>query len=115
MTMRLLMVIIAALAFGCGTVQPSVGPEQETLVDEFPSKPYPYQRRPGKDGRCSTRSGPPTVIVKGGGCWLWVDATPEECAQAQREGEYLVPYQGRCYYPMLEPTPQREPTSSLKP
>jgi hypothetical protein len=53
--MRLLMVIIAALALGCGTVQPSVGPEQETLVDEFPSKPHPYQRRPGKDGRCSTR------------------------------------------------------------
>jgi hypothetical protein len=108
-----LIVIIAALFLGCGTSRASVSRGQEALVDGFPSEPYPYQRRPGKDGRCSKRAGPPHVILKGGGCWFWMEATAEQCEQAQKEGDYEVLYQGRCYYPMLEVKPKREPTSSF--
>jgi len=51
MSMRQLIVIFAALALGCGTLQPSMAPEQEVLADGFP-KPHPAQQRPGKDGKC---------------------------------------------------------------
>ncbi len=103
--------MIAALALACGSVQPTVNSGQ-ALVDGFPSKPWPGQRRPGKDGRCPSRHGPPLVIVKGGGCWLSVVVDPADCEAAHSSGNsYLVPFEGHCYYPDFELAPQREPTS----
>jgi hypothetical protein len=109
MNPRQLTVIIAAFSLGCGTVQHSMEPGREALVDGFPSEPYPQQKRPGKDGRCSNNRGPPAVIIKGGACWVWVVATPEECEQLE---DYAVLYQGKCYYPLFILNPQREPTST---
>jgi hypothetical protein len=110
--MRQVLVLTAVLALGCGTAQHSAVPEQ-VLVDGFPSEPYRFQKRPGKDGRCDSKRGPPHVIVRGGGCWEWVAPTPEECVQAREQGAATVLYEGRCYYPMVNTIPQREPTSSL--
>jgi hypothetical protein len=107
-------IVLAVLALGCGSALSSIAPE--VLSDGFPSKPHPAQQRPGKDGRCRVPLDWPPLptIVKGGGCWVPLDATPEQCAQAQREGGLEVPYEGKCWYP-LPRTPEREPTSSLLP
>jgi hypothetical protein len=112
MILRYSIAIIAALALGCGSAQHAVGPAQEALVDGFPSKPYPNQRRPGPDGRCGTRAGPPTEIVKGGGCWVSVVVDLSDCEQNSKEGGYFVVHDGRCYYPYFN-FPAREPTSGL--
>jgi eukaryotic-like serine/threonine-protein kinase len=106
--------LTAALFIGCGTAQHATGPGEETLTDEFPSKPWPGQRKPDKTGRCDPRHGPPLVIVKGGGCWVEVVAEPKDCETAHLSGtSYLVPYEGHCYYPDFMTAPKREPTSSL--
>lgn len=37
----------------------------------------------------------------------------EDCRKAHEEGDYEVPFEGRCYYPVFHLSPEREPTSSL--
>jgi hypothetical protein len=44
--------IIATLALGCGTLQPSISPEQEVLSSGFPSKPWPNQVRTESAAAC---------------------------------------------------------------
>lgn len=112
MIMRSSIAILAALATACGAAQLAVMPRQEALIAGFPSKPYPNQHRPGPDGRCGTRFGPPTLIVKGGGCWVSVEIDLSDCTQASKEGNYHVVHDGRCYYPLFK-LPVQEPTSSL--
>jgi hypothetical protein len=108
------LLILSMASLACGTAQPAVGPGKEALVDGFPSKPWPGQRRPGKDGRCPGH-GAPFVIVRGGGCWLAIVAEPAACERAHASGtSYLVPFEGHCYYPDFEFSPQREPTSSAR-
>jgi hypothetical protein len=102
------LVLLAAFLLGCGTTQSTVSPESRT--DGFPSQPYSFQKRPGKDGKCDSR-GPPEVIVRGGGCWEWVTPTPAECEESWKQGAATVLYEGRCYYPIVNIIPKREPTS----
>lgn len=111
--MRCPLVIIVALATACGAAHLAVVPRQEALIAGFPSKPYSNQHRPGSDGRCGSRFGPPTLIVKGGGCWVSVEMELSDCAQASKEGDYHVVHDGRCYYPLFK-LPVREPTSILE-
>jgi hypothetical protein len=109
---RHLLFILVVLGLACGTVQPGIIPEAPVLVSGFPSKPWPFQVRPGSDGKCPG-GGPPSVIIKGSGCWVWVVGTTEECEATAKENAYFVPYEGRCYYAMLDMA-RREPTSSIE-
>lgn len=108
------LLLVTVFVLGCGTAQYAAGPEEKTLVDGFPSKPFSWQKRPGKNGRCDSKLGPPEVIVRGGGCWAWVVPTPEECVEAARQGAATVLEGTRCYYPILNTT-EPVPTSSLLP
>lgn len=113
MATRRVILIFATLAAGCGSIRTSNAGEPSVLVDGFPAKPWPNQRQPSPDGRCS-QHGPPQVIVVNGGCWVWVEMDLADCEQANKEGEYEVPYQGRCYYPLFKRRSPREPTSSIQ-
>lgn len=104
-------VITAALVLGCGSAQHAlVSPEAP--VDGFPA-PHPAQQRPGKNGKCRAPDWQQHVLVKAGGCWVALDATPEECSQYQRESPYYVLHEGSCWYPLPGNNREREPTSSL--
>jgi hypothetical protein len=113
-SMRDILLFIAALALGCGSSQHLMDPSQGALVDGFPP-PHPGQQRPGKDGKCRVPKGWPEAIVKNGACWVPLDATPEECVQANRKNPYHVLYAGRCWYFLPGDNEKREPTSTTAP
>jgi hypothetical protein len=110
MNPRNLLVLTPALILGCGSAQHARASE-ETLVDGFPAL-HPAQQRPGRNGKCRAPEWQ-TVLVKAGGCWVQLDATPEQCEQFQRESPYYVLHEGRCWYPLPGNGRNREPTSSL--
>jgi hypothetical protein len=117
MSMRPLIVILAAHALGCGAVQPAVGPEPEVLVDGFPP-PHPAQQRPGKDGKCRVPEGWPSTLltlIRNGACWTPLDATEAQCREAAKENPWHVWAEGRCWYWLPGGEKKREPTSSLLP
>jgi hypothetical protein len=108
--------LLAALALGCGTVQPTGGVAAiHTLSDGFPSEPYEYQLRPGRDGRCSRTTPPPTIILRGGGCWVNLGWSQADCEAAAKEGQLHVWDGTRCYYPILDPGSRREPVVRAEP
>jgi hypothetical protein len=50
---------LLVLAVGGGAAQYVQSPHTETLTGGFPEQPWPNQRRPGADGRCSNQEGLP--------------------------------------------------------
>jgi hypothetical protein len=115
--MRDVLVLIAALALGCGSAQHAMGPGPEALMDGSFPPPLEDQRRPDKAGRCTLPKGwhPETdrVITRNGGCWVDVKATEAECREAAKTNPYNVWYQGRCWYWLPGREKERQPTSLL--
>jgi hypothetical protein len=112
--MRRALLLTAALAIGCSAAQHATGSGEEiqqAFTRAFPSEPYEYQLRPGKDGKCSAR--PSSMIVRGGGCWAPLGWSKEKCEAAADSGQLHVFAEGECWYPVLDTRLQREPTSSL--
>ncbi len=71
-----------------------------TISVDLPPKPFPGQRRPDANGRCTRK---PQVPINGG-CWIKLPVELKDCS----EDGYV--YQGGCYMPVIPPP--RAPTSS---
>jgi hypothetical protein len=113
MTMRQLIVILAALALGCGTAQSAIGPEQEVLTADGAPPRTPTE----KDSWCQPPPGFPLkiMLITDKLCWIELDATQAECAQLKRDERWPhMLHGGRCWF-LQARKPERQPTSSLLP
>jgi len=83
----------------CIPAERATAPNKSAIAQELPRKPLPGQLKPDGKGRCPNKQ-----IAINGGCWLKVDALPEECPG------HGYTYQGGCYFPFY--TSQREPAAA---
>ncbi|HEX8703189.1 MAG TPA: serine/threonine-protein kinase [Myxococcaceae bacterium] len=81
------------------------GTEKKPLAQEPLPEPRPGQLRPDKRGQCPGRQ----QVAINGGCWLDVRSSTD--AQSCAESGYVF-FQGKCFFPALEPPRKPQPTSS---
>ncbi|MFP2929372.1 protein kinase domain-containing protein [Pyxidicoccus sp. 3LG] len=82
-------------------VEPERAPSTWSVIRaELPPKPFPRQRRPDGDGRCSGKG----LVAINGGCWAKQLVEPKDCDAV---GGFV--YKGECYVPVWALT--RPPTS----
>nr|WP_275900321.1 serine/threonine-protein kinase [Pyxidicoccus trucidator] len=94
------------IAVGDTALTAPVAPESAPSVwsaiqAELPPKPFPNQRRPDGDGRCSGKG----LVAINGGCWVKLPVELTDCDFTTNG----VTYRGACYVPVW--TPQRPSTS----
>lgn len=107
MTRRTLLIILAALAVGSGTLQHTVAPEQVLVDGAAPRTPTE------KETWCPPPPDFPReiMLIAEGACWVEIVATQEKCAALQREGKQAMRYGGRCWW-FRHHKPKREPSAS---
>jgi hypothetical protein len=86
-------------AAACSPPDRATTSNEGAIAQELPNKSLPGQLKPDSKGRCPNKQ-----IAINGGCWLKVDALPEECPG------HGYTYQGGCYFPFY--TSQREPAAA---
>ena len=85
------------IAVGDAALTDPVAPEQapsmwSAIRAELPPKPFPKQRRPNGDGRCSGKG----LVAINGGCWAKLPVELKDCDATDG-----FAYKGDCYVPVL--------------